>query len=128
MTVIDPVTGEFEYVNAGHNPPYLARASGEMEMLSAGGPVLGILKSIEYQSASGKLKPGDMLLLYSDGVSEAQNEQEEEFGEPAIEAMLPELRCSNAPAALETLKQRLLAFMGAAPATDDITAVIVKKT
>jgi serine phosphatase RsbU (regulator of sigma subunit)/pSer/pThr/pTyr-binding forkhead associated (FHA) protein len=127
MTVIDPATGEFEYVNAGHNAPYVARATGEVETLTAGGPVLGILKSIEYQSATGRLLPGDMLLLYSDGVSEAQNEQEEEFGEPALEAMLPELRVLSAAEALDVLKQRLLAFMGKAAATDDITAVVVKK-
>lgn len=127
MTVIDPVTGEFEYVNAGHNAPYVSRASGETETLSAGGPVLGILKSIEYQSASGRLNPGDMLLLYSDGVSEAQNEREEEFGEPALEAMLPVLRAQSASGAIEILRERLLAFIGKAAATDDITAVIVKK-
>src|SRR5271157_3634827 len=79
--VLDLVSGEVKFANAGHNPPILVRASGEMQMLEGGGPVLGILPLFVYTEDCEHLDPGDMLVLYSDGVTEANNADYEEYGE-----------------------------------------------
>src|SRR3954469_19891354 len=69
--VLDPATGELSYANAGHNPPLLVRASGSFELLEGGGPVLGIVASAKYENYRVDLQRGDMLVIYSDGVTEA---------------------------------------------------------
>ncbi len=76
-----PNTGELAFANAGHNPPILVRASGEAEMLEGGGPVLGILPIAPYSEMRTHLDHGDMLVLYSDGVTEANNPDYDEFDE-----------------------------------------------
>src|SRR5882724_3509637 len=80
--LLNPVTGDLTYANAGHNPPIIVRANGEAEMIQGGGPVLGILAIAPYSEMHARLEHGDMLVLYSDGVTEANNEAYEEFDEP----------------------------------------------
>ena len=79
--IFNPKTREFTYVNAGHNPPMLFRCGTGIETLDVGGLLLGTFTGIAYQQATVTLEPDDVLLLYTDGVSEAMNEAEEEFGE-----------------------------------------------
>ncbi len=79
--VLDPATGELAYCNAGHNPPVIVRVNGAVEYLDGGGPVLGILSIATYAEYRAKLEPGDVLAIYSDGVTEANNAKEEEFGD-----------------------------------------------
>jgi len=79
--VLDTTTGDLKFANAGHNPPIVVRASGEAQMLEGGGPVLGIVPFATYQEQHAHLDPGDMLVLYSDGVTEANNPEYEEYGE-----------------------------------------------
>ena len=73
FSVADPRTGEIAFCNGGHNPPLLVRASGEIVRLEGGGPVLGILPGVSFTEHRDRLEPGDMLVLYSDGVTEACN-------------------------------------------------------
>src|ERR1700691_1247862 len=85
MGIIDPKTGEFVYTNAGHNPPVVVRADGEFETLTgAGGVILGILPLATYQEARTTLNPGDILVLFSDGVTEAADPADDEYGEERL--------------------------------------------
>src|ERR1019366_7240562 len=73
--IFDGDTGDLTYCNAGHNPPLIIRANGEWEPLPGGGPVIGILATIEYREYHARLAEGDTLAIYSDGVTEAANPQ-----------------------------------------------------
>jgi sigma-B regulation protein RsbU (phosphoserine phosphatase) len=125
---LDPVTGELSYTNAGHNPPYLVRAAtGDIEQLTAGGPVLGILPAARYQSAVLKMEPGDVLVMFSDGITEAQSPSGEEYGEDRLLAALTPICKQSAAAISKILGESVEHFMGTAPAADDITLVVARK-
>ena len=123
----DTATGDLRFINAGHNPPLLARANGTVEQLESGGLPLGIMEFSEYEAATAKLGPGDALVIYSDGVSEANNIAEEEFGLDRLIAVVKEHLASSASRIRDRVEQALSTFTGTAPANDDITLVIVKR-
>lgn len=125
---INPATGEIAYSNAGHNPPYLVRAEGSVEELTGGGPVLGILPGINYDEQVTRLEPGDTIVLFSDGVSEAVNPAEEEFGEERLVALLRENRGLSASALINEVRTKVEEFTAGAPTTDDITLVVIRCT
>jgi sigma-B regulation protein RsbU (phosphoserine phosphatase) len=81
---LDASRGSIDYANAGHNPPLLARASGEVERLLAGGTVLGVFPDAHYAAGHAALAPGDRLLLYTDGITESRNAADEEYGEARL--------------------------------------------
>ena len=126
ILALDPLTGTFTYVNAGHNPPYIRRVGGILDQLTEGGPVIGILKSITYSGASGVLNPGDTLVIYSDGLTEAVSPTDEEFGEKGLESLLLNPPCS-AQSLLEELFGAARGFMAGRPAADDLTMVVVHR-
>lgn len=84
LALFDPASNTLEYCNAGHNPPWLVRSDGRTEALDGGGPVLGILPGIAYESRKLALDTGDAVVLYSDGITEANNPAGEEFGETRL--------------------------------------------
>ena len=128
IALLDPHLGTIAYSNAGHNPPMLVKSNGQMSTLTVGGPVLGILKSFVYEGETVPWDAGDVLLLYSDGVSEAMNPAEDEFGEDKLAALLSELSARNAREILDDLYSNVTQFMDGAPASDDITVVVAKRT
>lgn len=114
------------YVNAGHNPPVLLRNHSVIVRLEAGGPPVGLLPRARYEGASIEIEAGDLLLLFSDGISEAMNEQDEEWGE---ENMLCALKtCSSMEPAgiVKALFEAADAFTGLAPQHDDMTLVVAR--
>jgi len=118
--------GKGEYLGAGHNPVYLYRAStGEIEELRSEGLILGAFESVSYNSSPLQLDPGDVLVVYSDGVTEAENPQGEMFGE---ERFLQVIK-SNASAGVEVLKKKILEaldqFTEGMAQNDDITFVLI---
>lgn len=127
LAELEPATGNFTYVNAGHNWPVLRRASGAIERLEIGGLPLGIMSARPYQSGTASLAPGDLLLIFTDGLVEAENAQAQEFGE---ERMLPVMQSVDGVPAKEVL-QRLLQsvdrYVGQTRQHDDITCLVVKK-
>lgn len=125
--VVDMATGELRFANAGHNPPILVRASGEVKMLEGGGPVLGILPIAPYQEEAERLEPGDMLVVYSDGVTEATNLNYDEFDEERLIEVLRRNRTEPAVAIVEAVTKALAEFTGTAPQADDITLVVAKR-
>jgi phosphoserine phosphatase RsbU/P len=127
--VLDPTSGEFTYVNAGHNPPLLVRRDHSVEKLACTGLILGILPTAQYEQKSSRLEPGDMVVLFSDGVTEASRpDVDEEFGEERLAEALVEFSGSSAQAIIEDVNARLQEFTEGAPPADDITLVVAKRT
>jgi len=126
--VMNAATGDIAFANAGHNPPIIVRASGEAEMLdSGGGPVLGILSIASYSENRRQLERGDMLVLYSDGVTEATNINYDEFGEERFIEVLRAHRTEPATAIVAAVTKALSEFAAGAPQADDITLVVARR-
>ncbi|MBK9216133.1 MAG: SpoIIE family protein phosphatase [Chloracidobacterium sp.] len=124
---LDPATGDLRFINAGHNPPVLGRADGTVEQLESGGLPLGIMPFSEYEAGTVSLGKGDALVIYSDGVSEANNLAEEEFGLERLSAVIKANIAASASGIRDKVESALSEFTGTAPANDDITLVIVKR-
>ncbi len=127
MAIVTPETGNLEYCNAGHNPPWLVRAAGNVEALETGGPVLGILPQAPFLAGSATLEPGDALLLFSDGAPEARSADDEEFGDDRLLQELQTRAGSGAREIVQGMTEALERFMGTAAAVDDVTLVAVKR-
>ncbi|MBZ0265743.1 SpoIIE family protein phosphatase [bacterium] len=130
VAVFDPAKNELTYVNAGHNPPILLLSDGSTRSLSTGGLILGTLPGMHYEQETIALNPGSMMLLYTDGISEAMNGDEEEFGEDRIEAYLRANRAQNCDKLLENLEKEVLIYRGQELLEDDCTLLLacVKST
>jgi phosphoserine phosphatase RsbU/P len=124
---LDPRTGNLQYINAGHNPPLVGRIDGSIEQLSSGGFPLGILPTAEFEVGEMHLAEGEVLVIYSDGVSEANNIQGEEFGLDRLSHVIRTNLRSSASGLRDKVESALSAFTQTAPANDDITLVIVKR-
>jgi sigma-B regulation protein RsbU (phosphoserine phosphatase) len=127
FSILNTATGELAYANAGHNPPILVRASGEAGMLEGGGPILGILASAPYSEMHAQLGHGDMLVLYSDGVTEANNAAYEQFDEERFIEVLQANRTKPAAQIVQAVIQAVAQFAAGAPQADDITLVVAKR-
>ena len=122
MGVLEISTGQFVYVNAGHNPPQLKHAGGGYEWLkSRPGFVLAGMEGIRYRENSLQMEPGDCLYLYTDGVTEATNEKQELFGEIRLQTVLNETPDLPVDRLLQKVKQSIDTFAGEAEQFDDIT-------
>ncbi len=124
---LDPVTGILSYINAGHNPPLIARLNGEVHELESGGFPLGIMPLAEYEEGQTTLGPGEVLVIYSDGVSEANNLAGDEFGLERLSEVVRKNLSSSASGLRDKVESTLSLFTQTAPAGDDITLVIVKR-
>lgn len=118
----------FKYVNAGHNPPTLVRADGSMELLEKGGLLLGVLAGMPYESGTVTLGPGDVLSMFTDGVTEAMSPEGEEWGEERLEPLLIESRDLSATQILDKVHDAIKEFTHNAPIlSDDLTMIVVKR-
>jgi len=121
----EPCGGGFRYATAGHNPVLLLRAGGEVEWLKARGVGLGLTRRAEFEERRAELSPGDTLVLYTDGVTEALSEQGVEFGE---ERLVEAVRSGGtASEVLDRILSRLEAFTAGAPQHDDITLIVARR-
>ncbi len=124
---LDPKSGSLSFVNAGHNPPLIVHADGTVEHLGAGGLPLGIIPHAEYREGRTQLNPGDVLVIYSDGVSEALGPTGEEFGPERLYDVVAQNVNSSASGIRDRIESALTKFAQGTPANDDITLVIVKR-
>ena len=127
FAVYDPATRELEYVNAGHNPPLLLdHTSGTYEELHCGGMLVGAFDGVGYESGSLVLSPGKRLVVYSDGVTEALADEEEEHGEARLIERLGNLQAGTSPSmVIEELFETLAEFTGDQPQLDDLTMLVL---
>lgn len=127
--LIDPASGGIHYVNAGHNPPLILRRLGKAERLETGGLPLGVFPDSRYHAGLGRLEPGDVLALYSDGVTEAARpETEDEFGEDRLVEAVLAAASQSAVQILECVRAAVGRHAGGISAGDDFTLVIVRRT
>lgn len=125
MAELDLSTNTLTYVNAGHNPPVLRRGSGAIERLEAGGVPLGVLATTRYEQGKVVLHSSDLVVVFTDGVVEAENEREEEYGEARLLEVVKVMQPATAAHLLKAVISSLDAFVGATGQHDDITAMVV---
>jgi sigma-B regulation protein RsbU (phosphoserine phosphatase) len=121
----DPATRQFVYVNAGHNAPLILRG-GEIVRLEASGPVVGLLPGVGYTMDACQLQPGDIFVGYTDGISEAMNEADEEWEEERFIAAARSCAACNAKEMIEGIFRQADAFTGSAKQYDDMTLLVMK--
>jgi serine phosphatase RsbU (regulator of sigma subunit) len=122
--IVDPVQGSLTYASAGHDPPFLRRASGRVERLAIGGLIVGVFEEASFNDETWKLESGDTLVAYTDGLTDTVNHQDEAYGHARLADTI-----NSAPAApqdiLGHILRDLMAFAGPVPQPDDITLVIL---
>ena len=126
--LLDPETGELTYVNAGHNPPLLYRKGLEAPIpLARTGMALGVLEDTPFEQMTLRLEPGDCLLLYTDGVTDAVSGTGQAYGLERLQGLIAERRSECAAAVVAALERALHDFIGAAAPFDDVTIVVIKR-
>ncbi len=123
----DCAAGTLRYASAGHNPPLLLRAGGGADWLREGGVPLGILPEASYAVASTRFEPGDMLIVYSDGVTEARRPDDQMYGEDRLAALAATLHGRPAQSVLDGVLASVNAFAAGAAQADDLTIVVVRR-
>jgi len=125
--VLHTQTGKLEYSNGGHNPPYVIRRTGAAEVLAGtGGTVLGILDDIRTHAKTATLRPGDMLFLYSDGVTEAMDGGGNLFSDARLQAVLEDAGSNTVTAVVRKVLDAVGAHAAGAAQSDDITVVAIR--
>ena len=121
-------TGEIDYTNAGHNPPYILRSDGRVEMLpSDRNMVIGGIDGISYKPNSARLEQGDALYLFTDGVTEAEDKDHGQYGEARLEADLATQKGAGSSEIIAAISDRLTQFVAGAPQSDDITQLVLRR-
>jgi sigma-B regulation protein RsbU (phosphoserine phosphatase) len=128
LAEINLTTRALTFINAGHNPPILRRPSGALERLEAGGLPFGIKPEAHYESGSATIAPGDLLVIFTDGVVEAENERGEEYGDPRLVELLNAEPQGSAADQLKNLMNSVDGFVRATRQHDDITCLFLKVT
>jgi sigma-B regulation protein RsbU (phosphoserine phosphatase) len=124
---LDPETGELLYVNAGHIPPIVYRArSGEVERLETGGTVLGMFEVAPFEQGKSKLDVGDVLVVFTDGISESWGADGEEFGEERLGELVRKKAKLSASELMNTIQKEVDSF-STGRATDDRTLIVIKR-
>lgn len=125
--VLDPRTGAFAYANCGHNAPLLLRATGEVQLLQSSGPCLGVFEGATYTPREVVVEPGDLLVLYTDGVVELEREDGSEFGVDRLSALAQQVRSRPASEIVHATAAATRAFAGTDAYQDDFTLLVVRR-
>lgn len=125
--IMDIRTGEIEFSNAGHNKPYVHRKDGQVQMLSLKqGIALGVMEEFPFQNETFALSPGDALILYTDGVTEAMDNNEEMFTEHRLEQKIAQTGQVSARGLTQAIVEEVNSFVNGAPPFDDITVLVLR--
>jgi sigma-B regulation protein RsbU (phosphoserine phosphatase) len=124
--IYDSASGRLEYVNAGHNPPRIVRATGEIVLLETGGPILGVLPEIRYEQGTVDLSRGDLFVAFTDGVTEAFDAAGEEFGESHVAELLAGASDRAVGDLVDLVQQEVTRHTGSESFADDFTIVVAR--
>lgn len=127
LGLLDPATGRMVCVNAGHNPPFVVRADGSIETCATGGLPIGLLEGTEYAAKELTLAPGDILALFSDGIPEATNADDQEYGEERFAGLVTAHRHASLPEVVQKTHDDVTRFRGEAPVGDDMTLLLLRR-
>ncbi len=127
LVVVDSATGVFRYASAGHEPPFVARRGGAVDELDAHGPLLGAFADAVLGEREDRLEPGDTLVLYTDGVTEARDERRQFFGEGRLVDAVGAACAFPADAVVDSIVRGVHEFRGAADAFDDLTLLVAAR-
>lgn len=122
----DPIHRTLNYINAGHNNPILRRAEGKIERLDVGGLPFGIMPEAKYESAAVTVAPGDWLIIFTDGLVEAENARQDEYGEARLLTAIEAGKSVKPDEMLKRLMAELDLFVGSTPQHDDVTCMLLK--
>jgi phosphoserine phosphatase RsbU/P len=125
--LLEPGTGGLGFANCGHNPPLLLRAGGSLDVLASGGPALGMWPGAAFKRGDVSLRPGDILVLYTDGVVEVMNAAGEMFGVERLEEVIRRRPGESSRNLIEAVVEATRAFAGRAGYDDDFTLVIIRR-
>lgn len=126
--IYDLLTGHITFTNAGHNPPYILKANGSVEALQAPcNLVLGAVPGIPFTCNTLELEPGDTLFMYTDGVTEAENKNHDQFGESRLEEALAECKGTDSKHIVDTVNAKVKEFINGAAQSDDITQLVIRR-
>jgi sigma-B regulation protein RsbU (phosphoserine phosphatase) len=126
--VLNTETHEFHYCNAGHNYPFLIRTNGETVRLDIGGLVLGALEDFSFEESTIQFMPGDLLVIFSDGISEATNSSDDMYGEERLERFVVENRDRSPADIIEAILDEVREYAELTPQSDDMTIVVLKRS
>ncbi len=126
--IYDLQTGQITFTNAGHNPPYILKADGQVEVVkSPCNLVLGAVPDMPFSCDTMKLEPGDTLYMFTDGVTEAENKNHDQFGESRLEAALAECKGAESQHIVDTVNAKVKEFINGASQSDDITQLVIRR-
>ncbi len=125
--VLDTATGEMTYASAGHNPPIVVRPDGQLDTLRTKGIVLGVMDPFHFEQKSTVLNPGDGVLFYTDGVTEAFNDAEEMFGEKRLRETVQRMRRRPAADVVQNIHDAVMSFAHPYPQSDDFTLLMIRR-
>jgi ligand-binding sensor domain-containing protein len=126
--MLDVQNHQLQYTNAGHNPPMKFGHNGDPELLTAGGPVLGFMENVAFEQSAIALQPQELVVMYSDGVTEAMNAAENEFDESRLINVIQEHRGQESGMLVEKVVQEVQRYAGGTPQSDDITLLVLQRT
>lgn len=126
--LLDPTTGVLRFTNAGHNPPLLLRNNGVIDTLGTSGIALGVIEEAHFRESQAIVGPEDVLVCYTDGVTEAINDAEQEYGVGRLIDVVKRYRGRSADEIVQAVLSDLAAHTGDQPPFDDVTLVVVKRT
>ncbi len=127
LGVLEPGTGKLEYVNAGHNPPLLIDGDGTTREIAATGLPVGMFEETSYEAGTVDVKRGEMLMLYSDGIPEALNADDDEYGMERFADLLRRERAQGLEELLLCVQDDISEFVGDTPPSDDVTMLLIRR-
>jgi sigma-B regulation protein RsbU (phosphoserine phosphatase) len=125
--ILNKKTNEITYCNAGHNEPFLYSSENKLSKLSVGGMIAGVMPSFPFEEETITFQKGELLILFSDGITEAMNSDEEEFSEKRLEEVIMNNRNEPSEKLIEVILKEVANFTGNSPQMDDMTLVVIKR-
>lgn len=126
LAIWDPLYNTLNYCNAGHNPPFILRSDGSIEKLTIGGMIIGILPDNSYEQETVTLNRNDILVLFTDGVTEAEID-DDEYGDDRLIECVKTSRAGDAKQILDSVRKSVTEFTGKQHYADDFTVMVLKK-